>query len=238
MPRVLSSRGLPIAVTPACAARGSNPVPRIKSPVHHRSCLQRLEPHAGIEPAFPAWKAGTLAVVLVRRGDSGWDRTNGLLGFNQALIPTELQSHQSGSRDSNPVHPGPKPGALTLTLHPVAWTAPDSNREHPACKAGALPLGASSPWAAAGKAAAGTSDAHAVQVSSCEHIPPEGWCSAGVEGIEPSLPALETGGVTVRYTPMCQEKQTARRVSPASGFQLCPASTRKPPRWRHSSRAG
>ena len=141
--------------------------------------MQRLEPHAGIEPAFPAWKAGTLAVVLVRRGDSGWDRTNGLLGFNQALIPTELQSHQSGSRDSNPVHPGPKPGALTLTLHPVAWTAPDSNREHPACKAGALPLGASSPWAAAGKAAAGTSDAHAVQVSSCGHIPPEGWCSAG-----------------------------------------------------------
>jgi hypothetical protein len=68
------------------------------------------EPHAGIEPAFPAWKAGTLAVVLVRhietrsprrfrpvdvaaqrqanagvsRG-SRWDRTSGLLGFNQAL---------------------------------------------------------------------------------------------------------------------------------------------------------
>ena len=42
------------AVTPlpqGCAARGSNPVPRIKSPVHHQSCLQRLEPPTGIEPA-------------------------------------------------------------------------------------------------------------------------------------------------------------------------------------------
>ena len=63
-------------------------------------CLQRPpEPHAGIEPAFLAWKASTLAIVLVRRGDSGWDRTSGLLGFNQALVPTELQSHQSVSRD-------------------------------------------------------------------------------------------------------------------------------------------
>ena len=41
MPRGLSSRGLPVAVTPAYAARGSNSVPRIKSPVHHQSCLQR-----------------------------------------------------------------------------------------------------------------------------------------------------------------------------------------------------
>ena len=31
---------------------------------------------------------------------------------------------------------------------------------------------------------------------------PRGWCFARVEGIEPSLPALETGGVTVRYTRM------------------------------------
>jgi hypothetical protein len=44
---------------------------------------------------------------------------------------------------------------------------------------------------------------------------------AGVEGVEPSLPALETGGVTVRYTPMCScETKAARRVSPASGFRL------------------
>jgi hypothetical protein len=35
--------------TPACAARASNPVPRIKSPLHHPSCLRRAEPHRGIE---------------------------------------------------------------------------------------------------------------------------------------------------------------------------------------------
>jgi hypothetical protein len=31
---------------------------------------------------------------------------------------------------------------------------------------------------------------------------PRGEALARVEGIEPSLPALETGGVTVRYTRM------------------------------------
>jgi hypothetical protein len=49
-------------------------VPRIKSPVHSQTCSQRLEPHAGIEPAFPAWRAGTLAVVLVRRSASPLNR--------------------------------------------------------------------------------------------------------------------------------------------------------------------
>jgi hypothetical protein len=33
--------------------------------VHHPSCLRRQERHAGVEPAFSAWKAGTLAVVLM-----------------------------------------------------------------------------------------------------------------------------------------------------------------------------
>jgi hypothetical protein len=41
-PRVLSSRGLPVAVTPAlCAARDLNPDPLIKSQLHNRSCSQR-----------------------------------------------------------------------------------------------------------------------------------------------------------------------------------------------------
>jgi hypothetical protein len=39
-----------IAVTPACAARVSNPVPPGKSRMHHPSCLQRKEPHRGVEP--------------------------------------------------------------------------------------------------------------------------------------------------------------------------------------------
>ena len=55
---LLRKPGLPVAVTPACAAKGSNLVPRIKSPVHHRSCLQRLERIAGNEPACPGWKPG------------------------------------------------------------------------------------------------------------------------------------------------------------------------------------
>jgi hypothetical protein len=42
-PRGLSSRGLPVAFTPAwCAARASNSVPLGKSQVHHPSCLQRV----------------------------------------------------------------------------------------------------------------------------------------------------------------------------------------------------
>src|SRR5262249_25676457 len=32
------------------------------------------------------------------------------------------------------------------------------------------------------------------------HVHPAGWCCARAEGIEPSLPVLETGGVTIRYT--------------------------------------
>jgi hypothetical protein len=110
--------------TPACAARESNPVSPIKSRVLHRYSPRRLlEPHAGIEPAFLAWKASTLAIVLVRRGDSGWDRTSALLGFNQALVPTELQSHQSGWQDSNLRFPDPKSGALP------SWTTSRRRRD-------------------------------------------------------------------------------------------------------------
>jgi hypothetical protein len=50
MPRGLSSRGLPVAFTSAYAARVSNSVPRIKSPVHHQSCLQRVVGMTGLEP--------------------------------------------------------------------------------------------------------------------------------------------------------------------------------------------
>ena len=45
---------------------------------------------------------------------------------------------------------------------------------------------------------------------------------ARVEGIEPSLPALETGGVTVRYTRMYLSPNKNRPPGrfPASGFRL------------------
>src|SRR5215475_6483195 len=53
------------------------------------------------------------------------------------------------------------------------------------------------------------------------HVHPEGWCSARVEGVEPSLPALETGDVTVRYTRLCscagKTKNRPAGVSPAGG---------------------
>ena len=89
--QVLSLARLPITPRPRAPPGNRTPFPPIKSRVLHRYSPRRLlEPHAGIEPAFLAWKASTLAIVLVRRGDSGWDRTSALLGFNQALVPTEL----------------------------------------------------------------------------------------------------------------------------------------------------
>ena len=73
-------------ITPAsCAARDLNPDPLIKNQLHNRSCSRRLEPHAGIEPASSAWKAVTLAVVLVRHGGSCGARTRGLLLFGEPL---------------------------------------------------------------------------------------------------------------------------------------------------------
>src|SRR5258708_6340454 len=48
-----------------------------------------------------------------------------------------------------------------------------------------------------------TSDAHAVQVSSCEHIPPEGWCSAGTRGFEPRTNGLGRPSLCqLSYIPM------------------------------------
>lgn len=112
--------------TSACAARVSNPVPRVKSPVHHPSCLQRLEAHRRIELRSPAWKAGTSpqclqAVVpparveratsrfsdgrsyhpeLRRRGRAGGSRTRGLLLPRQAGWPSSPTA-QSAWSDSN-----------------------------------------------------------------------------------------------------------------------------------------
>jgi hypothetical protein len=54
----LSQSGMPVPVTPACAARDSNPVRRIKSPEHSHTCSRHAEPHRGVEPRSPAWRAG------------------------------------------------------------------------------------------------------------------------------------------------------------------------------------
>lgn len=66
MPRGLGPRGLPVASLPPGAPPGARtPSPWIKSPVLHPYSSRRAERHAGVEPAFSAWKAGTLAVVLM-----------------------------------------------------------------------------------------------------------------------------------------------------------------------------
>jgi hypothetical protein len=50
-PRGLSSRGLPVAVTPACAARGSNPVPLGKSQLHHHNACSAQNLTGELNPA-------------------------------------------------------------------------------------------------------------------------------------------------------------------------------------------
>jgi hypothetical protein len=59
----------------------------IKSPVLHPYSSRRAERHAGLEPAFPAWRAGTLAVVLMPHRGSPRTRTPCLLSFGQPLYP-------------------------------------------------------------------------------------------------------------------------------------------------------
>jgi hypothetical protein len=65
IPRGLSSRGLPVASLPRAPPGTRTPFPWIKSPVLHPYSSRRAERHAGVEPAFSAWQADTLAVVLM-----------------------------------------------------------------------------------------------------------------------------------------------------------------------------
>lgn len=80
----LGKPGLPVAVTPACAARGSNPIPPGKSRVHHLSCLQHMERIAGIEPALNAWKALVLSRWTISACTPQESNLHPL-GFNQVL---------------------------------------------------------------------------------------------------------------------------------------------------------
>jgi hypothetical protein len=100
-PRVLSSRGLPIAVTPAwCAARDLNPDPLIKSQLHNRSCSRR----------------GPRRTWRHRQ-----EPNLGPSGFQPDALPTELRRHRQnvGKQGLEPRPLGPGPSALTLTPHPV-----------------------------------------------------------------------------------------------------------------------
>ena len=62
-------------------------IPWIKSPVLHPYSSRRAERHAGVEPAFTAWKAVTLTVVLMPLRGSPRARTSRLLIFTQPLYP-------------------------------------------------------------------------------------------------------------------------------------------------------
>ena len=85
--------------TPACAAKGSNFVPRGKSPVHHQSCLQRLERTRGIEPRSGAWKASALPLSYIRPvAPAGSDPASP--GFQPDANPSQLESRgrEAGTR--------------------------------------------------------------------------------------------------------------------------------------------
>jgi hypothetical protein len=128
-PRDLSSRGLPVAVTPAWyAARGSNSVPSLKRRVHHPSCLQRAEPYRGVEPRSSGWRPGVLAVRPVRHGVSLWFPEGSNLApaaLHAAALPDELENHgRTGrARTGDLVHP--KHARSLLRHHPSVRPAPD-----------------------------------------------------------------------------------------------------------------
>jgi hypothetical protein len=79
--RILRPAALPVGRTRPCAARGSNPVPRIKSPLHHQSCLQRIRTGHPCEMAVPQNLPGRglpatcaiteVSALLVTREDGG-----------------------------------------------------------------------------------------------------------------------------------------------------------------------
>lgn len=109
----------------------------------------RCEPHAGIEPASSAWRAVTLAVVLVRQTRVSANFPPWLLlgsnqrpaGLQPAALPSELKSQGSGLQGSNLRPHGPEPCALPAELKPVVleWTTGGSNPAPPVCSTGALP---------------------------------------------------------------------------------------------------
>ena len=87
------------------------PDPRLRRPLLYPAELQT---HAlfsekrvmGIEPTYPAWKAGVLPLNYTRT-------------FGNKCVPLYfyLMRHQSGWQDSNLRPPGPKPGALAKLSH-------------------------------------------------------------------------------------------------------------------------
>lgn len=61
-----------------------------------------IERTTGFEPALSAWEADVLPLTLRSRRAPDPNRTGGLARTEGALLPTELQGHGLGTRDSNP----------------------------------------------------------------------------------------------------------------------------------------
>ena len=80
--------------------------------------------HPGLEPGSSGFRARRvcriplMAIECGRRlvAPTGSDPASA--AFQAAANPSQLESHQVGKQGLEPRPPGPKPGALTLTLHP------------------------------------------------------------------------------------------------------------------------
>lgn len=77
-----------------------------------------MEPYRGVEPRSSAWKAVVLAVRPVRRGGSPLNRP-GTSRASAARDSDFTKEPEVGKQGLEPRPPGPRPGALTLTRHPV-----------------------------------------------------------------------------------------------------------------------
>src|SRR5580658_4503264 len=77
-------------------------------------CMERI---AGIEPASSLWKSVALPLSYIRMvAPAGSEPASA--AFQATANPSQLESHEVGKQGLEPCPPGPRPGALTLTLHP------------------------------------------------------------------------------------------------------------------------
>ena len=119
MPRGLSSRGLPVAITPAMVRRqGFEPRPRHRL----RACrstieLAAREPYRGVEPRYFAWKANVFPLDQYGVvGPAGIEPA--YAGFRPAAKSVSARDPWSGSEDSNLVCLLPGQARLPLRYIP------------------------------------------------------------------------------------------------------------------------
>jgi hypothetical protein len=113
-------------------------------------CFTRIahgaERHAGVEPAFPAWRAGTLTVVLMPQRGSPRTRTSRLLNFTQPLFPDELENQRREARTRTlSTRPRTERADPYTTSRRVRGPPRIRTGKPSPCRGVALPIGASSP---------------------------------------------------------------------------------------------